>query len=197
MQHATIKTMRKPRAELKLKSHFTPAGSYIIRTHQAGEIQFTQDEEGKVISVDKESLIEAMHNPLREMAEIENLVVSGSGGYGINIVARALAGAAWTTVYQIAIDSAGIGTGTTTPADTDTDLQTAVLTGVACANVEISGEQIIYSFFIPTATLANGTYTEFAIYCNGRLFARSIISPTYSKGTNEDTTIEYTITLSN
>lgn len=124
---------------------------------------------------------------------IDNLVVNGTGT-GINLIARALANDA---TYPLPITKAKIGTGTNTPANSDTDLQTSVYTIPSVASTSVTGGVAIISFFIPTASLANGTYTEFGIFSVNQLFARSIISPSYVKGTNEDTTVEYTITVAN
>lgn len=121
----------------------------------------------------------------------KNIVVS-SDGYGKNIIARQIGG---DTTYSIGIDSAAIGTGTNTPAITDTALQTPVLSGIALSLAEFNNNIATLSFFITDDQLANGTYTEFGIFMNGRLFARSLFGDAYVKSTGEDTTIEYTITL--
>lgn len=142
-------------------------GSYIIRTFDAttGELK-------------------------RQSPRIENLIVA-STGRGLDIITRQLGG---DTTYQIEVDTAKIGTGTNTPTIADTDLQTAVLSGIAVASADFTDVgQVTLSFFIPDGDLANGTYTEFGIFCNGRLFARSLISPGYSKGSNENTTVDYSI----
>lgn len=124
---------------------------------------------------------------------IENLVVNGANT-GVQIVANRLAN---ITTYDLPITKAKIGTGTNAPTDADTDLQTSVFTKNSVALASASGNVVSLSFFITTAELANGTYTEFGIFSTNQLFARSIISPSYVKGTNQDTTIEYEITVSN
>lgn len=123
----------------------------------------------------------------------KNLVVNGTGT-GINIIARLLGN---DSTYPLPITKAKIGTGTTAPANGDTDLQTPTFTKNTVASQVISGGVVTISFFLTDAELANGTYTEFGIFCVNQLFARSIISPSYVKGTNEDTTVEYEITVSN
>lgn len=125
--------------------------------------------------------------------EVTNLVVSASTGYGRNLIMRRLGG---DTTYGIAIDSGGIGTGTTAPTDADTALETAVLTGINVANASVSNDEVIMSFFMTDAELANGTYNEFGVFIGGRLFARAIISPAHTKASGEDTSVDYTFTLS-
>lgn len=123
-----------------------------------------------------------------------NNIVSTATNHGLNIIAQNLTG---IDTYPIEITQAKIGTGTNTPAATDTDLQTAVLSGILRANQSSSGPVATLSFFINDGDLSNGTYNEFGIFCGNQLFARSLISPAYTKASGEDTTIEYTITFSN
>lgn len=131
---------------------------------------------------------------VKEISEwIPNLIVSGSGT-GINIIARILGA---DNTYPLAITKAKIGTGTNAPANSDTDLQTPTFTKNTVASQTVSSGTVTISFFLTTTELANGTYTEFGIFCVNQLFARSIISPSYVKGTNEDTTIEYEIDIAN
>lgn len=129
---------------------------------------------------------------ISETAPLPNKVVSSSGGYGRNIIARHLAG---DTTYSIAIDSAGLGSNNTAPADGDTGLNTAVLTGISITNITVANNVVTVDVFVADALLANGTYREFALYCNGRLFCRIIISPDYTKAGGEDTLFTYTLTL--
>jgi len=123
----------------------------------------------------------------------KNLVVNGTGT-GLNIIARVLAN---DNTYPLVITKAKIGTGTTAPANGDTDLETPTFTKNSVADQSVSGGVATISFFLTDAELANGTYTEFGIFSNTQLFARSIISPSYVKGTNEDTTVEYQVTFAN
>lgn len=128
----------------------------------------------------------------RVIGPIKNLIVASSG-YGTDLVTRALGG---DTTYQLEIDSAAIGSGSTAPTAADTGLGTSVLAGIAVASVDYpTTGQVILSFFIPDGDLANGTYNEFGIFANLRLFARSLITPAFTKGSNENTTVDYTITL--
>jgi len=122
---------------------------------------------------------------------IKNKVVSGSGGYGRNLILRRLTG---DTTYGFQIDSAAIGTGTNAPADSDTGLQTSVLSGISISNTAVANDEATIDVFISDGALANGTYAEFGFFIGGRLFSRILISPTYAKGTGEDTTFSYTLT---
>lgn len=123
---------------------------------------------------------------------IKNKVVSAAGGYGRNIIMRQLSA---DTTYPIAITNGKIGTGTTAPADSDTDLQTPVLSTINVASFELTNNVLIINFFIASASLANGTYTEFGLFMGSRLLARSLITPVFVKGTNEDVSIEYSLSL--
>ena len=128
---------------------------------------------------------------IAESAWVRNLIVDGTNT-GLNLIRKALKPG---SVSGIAITSAEIGTGTTSPTASDTDLETPVTTGILPATQEISGLDLVINFFIPDSDLADGTYNEFALRIGSSLFARSIISPAHTKATNEDTTVEYVITL--
>lgn len=120
---------------------------------------------------------------------IENLIMLGTNT-GVNLLLGRLAN---VLTYDVIITSAEIGTGTTAPANSDTDLVTPVVTGIAVAASVVSSGSILLTFFIPSGSLANGTYKEFLLRCGTQAFARSLITPNYTKGTNQDTTIEYSI----
>jgi len=120
---------------------------------------------------------------------IDNLIMLGTNT-GVQLFINRLAN---ILTYDVVLTSAEIGTGTTAPTNADTNLQTPTVTGILIANTVVSTGSVLFSFFIPSGSLANGTYNEFGLRCGTRLFARSIISPPYTKGTNQDTTIEYTI----
>lgn len=162
---------------LKIKQGGTIMGSYVIKTWDAEKYPTFESTKGGV--------------PLSVSAPVKNKVVAGTG-YGKNLIIRRLAG---DTTYGLEIDSAAIGTGTTAPADSDTALQTPVLSGIAVADSEVFTSSLALSFFITDAQLANSTYTEFGIFCNLRLFARSLILPTFAKASGVNITVEYTITL--
>ncbi len=155
---------------IESKGGFTLKGSYVIKK--------TNSLTGEIISISD---------------PIKNLIMLADG-LGVNLFLRRLAN---NTTYDCIITSAEIGTGSTAPSNSDTDLVTPVITGINVTSATIGTSSTILSFFIPTGTLPNGTYTEFLLRCGTQAFARSLITPSYTKGTNEDTTIEYTITGSN
>lgn len=130
--------------------------------------------------------------PLRTIGPVDNLIVN-SLGRGYDTIVRQLGG---DVTYPIEIDSASIGSGSTAPTASDTDLETSVLTGVQVASTEYPANgQVIISFFMTDSELANGTYREFGIFATGRLFARSLISPVLTKASNQNITVEYTLTF--
>jgi hypothetical protein len=156
---------------LKQKSNAGVSGMYRFRTYVAGTKKLK-----------------------RVSPWIKNLVVS-SANRGVNLLIKGLQG---DDTYPIEITQAKIGTGTTPAADADTDLGNIVLAGIPVAVfAEDTNEQLTIQFFIVDGDLANGTYNEFGIFCGARLFARSIISPAYFKGANEDTEVDYVINVNN
>lgn len=124
---------------------------------------------------------------------IENLVVA-STNHGLGIIMQHLIG---ETTYPLEITQGKIGTGTTAPTSGDTDLETVTLAGILRATQDITATSCTIEFYISNTDLANGTYNEFGLFCGTQLFSRSIISPAFTKSTNEDTGIEYLITASN
>lgn len=129
---------------------------------------------------------------LRTSPWIKNKIMNGANT-GVQLIAQHLNE---ELANQLFIDSASIGTGTTPPTIADTNLQTPVTTGIARATHTRSGAVVELDFFITNAMLPNATYTEFGLFSDGKLFARSLITPTFTKASGEDVTINYQITLS-
>lgn len=133
----------------------------------------------------------------REVLEVsdwhKNLVVY-SDSHGLGLISRLLVG---VNTYPIEITQLKIGTGTTAPVAANTDLETTVTSGIIRATQSYTPTIATMEFFIANADLPNGTYTELGIFCGNQLFARSLISPSFTKATNEDVGIEYILTLSN
>lgn len=135
---------------------------------------------------------------LRRSLWIENLIVSGAGGYGRNIIARRLAG---DNTYSGNVKYGEIGTGTASPANSDTALatptaRTSIVTGSVSNNIAS------LQFFFSDAALANGTYHEFGSFIDGtstigtgRMWNHVLFGTAYVKSTGEDTTIEVDITI--
>lgn len=132
---------------------------------------------------------------IRESGPIPNKVVS-SDTYGRNLILRQLTG---DTTYPIVIDSVAFGDddGTILPiADSNTALGNSLVTGISITDTTITNDELEIDVFVADASLADDDYKEIGFFCNGRLFSRIIISPTYTKATGEDTLFTYTITLS-
>lgn len=123
-----------------------------------------------------------------------NNLIMKANTLGINLFIRRLGN---DMTYDCIITSAEIGTGTAVPSNSDANLQTPILTGIIVVDRTIAADNVTFSFFIPSVNLPNGTYNEFGLRCGTQMFARSIITPAYVKGTNEDTTIEYIISGNN
>jgi hypothetical protein len=141
-----------------------------------GRYKITTLEKGKVVG---------------ETPWIHNLVMQGASN-GTGLVARQLAG---DTTFPLAITSASIGTSATAPAITDTGLVASVLSGIVIRTKSSTATSVTLSFFITDGELANGTYREFGLFCGARLFARSLISPVYTKATGQDAIITYEIDI--
>lgn len=135
-----------------------------------------------------------------ESVVMKNRLVSGAGGYGRNIIMRQMTN---DTTYAMPIVGAKIGTGTNVPADSDTDLQTpTTLTGITIIPIGssvLSNDSVVFSFYITDAQLPNGTYKEFGMYANTsgspRIMTRILISPNFTKGSNQNTSVDYTLSL--
>lgn len=153
---------------------------------QYGDSQHTINMKGryKITTLEK-------GKPVHETNWIHNLVMEGASN-GTGLITRLLSN---DTTYPLAITSAAIGTSATAPAVTDTDLVAPVLTGILIRTKSITPTTISLSFFVTDAELANGTYREFGLFCGARLFARSLITPVYTKSTGQDAIITYEITI--
>ncbi len=129
----------------------------------------------------------------RESDWIENLIMAGVDN-GIGVAIKRMIG---DFTYDMEIDTAEIGDGDTAPAVSDTSLENAILTGISRANQSSTATVATFEFFIASDDLANGDYKEFGLRAGTQLFARALIVPVYTKSSNEDTSIEYQITLAN
>ena len=142
---------------------------------------------------------------IEESEWIKNMIMK-TDTRGVNLVVRAIIG---DTTYGVEITHAKIGTGTNPVTESDTDLQTpTVIAGGPLHSISRGDESIVsiniahLEFFISDADLANGTYSEWALFVgtegvDEKMFARALISPTYAKATNQDTTVVHEITLNN
>lgn len=131
---------------------------------------------------------------LRTSPVIENLIVLNNDPAGLYIILDRMLG---INTHEIEITSAEIGTGEIAPAITDTDLGNMVLDDIPVAlKSREADDEIKFVFFINNTELANGSYTEFGLRMGTQLFARSIISPTFTKAEGEDFRLDYSITAS-
>ena len=156
---------------IKLKNNFQLKGRYRFKTFKAGTKEL-----------------------IRETGWISNLIMMNAttGGHGLYLVLNQLLG---ITTYGLEISQAKIGTSDQAPTINDTDLIVPVVSGIAVAQRQrIADDEIMITFFINDSELPNGDYKEFGIFCEAQLFARSLISPTYSKSSGEDSQIDYTLT---
>lgn len=128
-----------------------------------------------------------------ESPKLPNKVVSGSGGYGRNLLARQLAG---DTTYPLEIDSASLGDDNTAPVDANTDLGNPLVEDIPLTNVTVLDDVVTVDVFVADANLPDDTYGEMGFFCNGRLFSRIIIQPAYTKASGEDTLFTYELQLS-
>lgn len=129
--------------------------------------------------------------PVRTTGPFPNKVVMSSG-YGRNLIARRLAG---DDTYSLEIDSASVGDSNTAAADAQTDLLSPLVEDIPVTNATASGDVVTVDVFVADANLPEDTYEEFGLFCDGRLFARVVISPAYTKASGEDTLFTYELTL--
>lgn len=182
----------KPRnKKIKIKNSQSFVGKYVVNTYPSGTIKYVKtviEKNGRKLMkyiVDKNSLLNA--KPISSLAYTNKIM--SSEGYGVNLILRQMAG---ITALPIEIDEAVFGTGTTAPTAGDTELETETVSGVAIQDATVTNDELVLDIFVPSMDMPNDLYTEMGLNMAGLLFARSIFS--HNKGTNQDTTIVYTIT---
>ena len=144
-----------------------------------GRFRYTKYKDGK----------EVYQSPM-----IDNIVLKNNNPCGLFVVLNRMLG---ITTHDIKITSAEIGTGSTAPAKTDTSLVAMVLDDIPVAlKNRISDSEIEFTFFVNSAELANGTYTEIGLRAGTQLFTRALIEPAFTKSDNEDFRFDYYITAS-
>ena len=127
----------------------------------------------------------------------DNIILLGTNT-GKDLILDSLNG---TNTYSLNITYLDIGTSSTTPAITDTTL-TTVTARTAKATGTISTNALTLNFFFASADLANGSYWEIGTFVDGtatvstgQMFNHALFGSVYTKGTNEDTTIEVVFTI--
>ena len=143
--------------------------------------------------------IKAAHH-IRRAVECSNLVMD-SPNYGLDIIIQRLAG---INTYSLNLLWIELGTGTTAPTVNDTGLTTPSIRAAVSLQEDYGATDAIVQAYIIDANLPNATYGEVGSFVDGtssigsgQLFNHALISPTYTKVSGEDTTIEVDINLTN
>lgn len=89
-----------------------------------------------------------------------------------------------------------LGTGSTAPAASDTNLETPIVETDFIANRTRTGLTVLFELFLPDAEVPENDYTECGLFIGDTMFSHALISPTYSKAANQDTKIDYEVSLS-
>jgi hypothetical protein len=137
---------------------------------------------------------------IRTAVESRNLVMD-SPNYGLDLIIQRLVG---NNTYSLNLLWIEIGTGTTAPTVNDTGLTTPSVRAAVSFQEDYGATDAIVQAYITDANLPNGTYGEVGSFVDGtstigtgQLFNHALISPTYTKVSGEDTTIEIDINLTN
>lgn len=162
-------------------------------THKFGLKEKSVGIEGRITLIKTNSLT----GEVIETQSFKNRIMLGTAT-GKTLILDRLVG---TNTYTLNILYGEIGTGTNTPTDGDTALQTPT-TRETKTTASVSGNVATFQFFFPSADLPNGTYYEFGSFVDGtatigtgKIFNRALFASAYTKGTNEDTTVQLDITI--
>ena len=129
----------------------------------------------------------------KESPWYHNLIMLGDGT-GMNLFIRKLGN---NDDYGIAVTKLKLGTGNTAPTISDTDLDTPTVDDVVVTNrTFIDDDTVELKFFATDLQVPDDTYNEVGLFVGEQLFARSIISPAFTKASGVDTTIVYSISVS-
>ena len=123
-------------------------------------------------------------------APLSNKVVS-STGYGRNLILKWMSG---DTTYPIVIDSIALGDDDTAAVDADAALGNELVADIPLTNIVVANNVATFDVFVADDNLPDDTYKEFGVFAGGRLIARVVITPNYTKATGEDTLFTYTLT---
>jgi hypothetical protein len=137
---------------------------------------------------------------IRTAVECPNLIMD-SPNYGLDLIIQRLVGINTYTGNILWIE---IGTGSTTPTVNDTGLTTPSVRAAVNFQEDYGTTDAIVQCYITDANLANATYTEVGGFVDGtstigtgQIFNHALLSPTYSKISGQDTTIQIDINVSN
>lgn len=119
--------------------------------------------------------------------------VSTEANSGTDLMTQLMAG------MPASIEITGIQFGTGTGAETSeySNLETPVGPKITTRKILQRTTTVIQvEFFASHAELPDNTYTEVGLFCGDRMFARALLSPSFTKVGRDDITIDYTIILS-
>jgi hypothetical protein len=129
-----------------------------------------------------------------------NLIMD-SPNYGLDLVIQRLVG---INTYTLNLAWIEIGTGSTTPTVNDTALTTPSVRAAVNFQEDFATTDAIVQCYITDANLPNATYQEVGSFVDGsasigsgQIFNHALLSPTYTKVSGQDTTIQIDITVSN
>ncbi len=156
---------------MKYKDTFNIKGQYIIRKYRDGVL-------------------------IWESPVIENMLML-TENRGLAIIFNRLLG---VKTHDLEITSLSIGKDDTPPTDENEDLGDAIVEDIPYATRSRIGlDEIQLEYFISDNELPDDDYEEIGLFtgtgATKRLFARSIIEPTFTKSTGEDIALLYTIKL--
>ena len=115
-------------------------------------------------------------------------------GTGMNLFLRQLIA---DTTYGIAVTKLKLGTGSTAPTAADTDLETPTVDDILVATRTLIGDDTVeLKFFATDLQVPADTYHEVGLFVGDQIFARSIITPAFTKASGVDTSIQYHIAVS-
>ncbi len=137
---------------------------------------------------------------IRTAVECPNLIMD-SPNYGLDLVIQRLVG---INTYSLNLLWIEIGTGSTTPTVNDTALTTPTLRAAVNFQEDYGTTDAIVQCYITDAQLANATYTEVGSFVDGtssigtgQIFNHALLTPTFSKVSGEDTTLQIDINVQN
>lgn len=133
---------------------------------------------------------------IRQTNWLDNLVTFAYGN-GNSLIMNHLMG---TSNVSLEVNIAKLGDDNTAPTDDDTDLGNTLVDDILLSTKTDSTSSLVFTFFAPDASVPEDDYEEVGIFCDKyekKLLARAVISPTFTKSTNEDVQIEYTINFYN
>jgi len=132
--------------------------------------------------------------------ECSNLVVD-SPNYGIDLIIQRLVG---INTYSLNLTWIEIGTGSTTPTANDTALTSPSIRAAVNFQEDYGTTDAIVQAYITDADLPNATYYEVGAFVDGtstigsgQMFNHALLSPTFTKTSGVDTTLQIDVNIVN